>query len=127
MSGEYFTVCRGKWHWTHHIDKYTRPIKKTRQVKNEKKNLMQRYTDSKSKLSSQEQILRGLKNEFEREENECYEIIKDLSQVINQLNEIALNTKSYITTDDYIDEMILGIETDKKDKWQEKVKSLKEK
>jgi hypothetical protein len=36
---------------------------------------MQRYTDSKSKLSSQEQILRGLKNEFEREENECYEII----------------------------------------------------
>ena len=126
MSGEYCTVCRGKCHWTHHIDKYTRPVKKTRQVKNEKKNLMKKYTDSKSKLSSQEQILRGLKNDFEREENECYEIIKDLSQVINQLNEIALNTKSYITTDDYIDEMILGIETDKKDKWQEKVKSLKE-
>ena len=87
---------------------------------------MQKYTDSKSKLSFQEKILRGLKNEFEREENEFYEIIKDLSQVINQLNEIALNTKSYITADDYIDEMILGIEADKKDKWQEKVKSLKE-
>jgi hypothetical protein len=87
---------------------------------------MKKYTDSKSKLTSQEQILRGLKTDFEKEERECYNIIKDLSEVINKLNEIALNTKSYITTDDYIDEMIIGIETDKKDKWQEKVKSLKE-
>ena len=91
-----------------------------------KKKLMKKYTDNKSKLSSQEQILKGLKEEFEKEEQECYLIIKDLSDVINKLNEIALNTKSYITTDDYIDEMIIGIETDKKDKWQEKMKSLKE-
>ena len=126
MSGSYCTVCRGRCHWTSHIDKYTRPVKRTRQVKNEKKELMKKYTDSKSKLTTQEQILRGLKTDFEKEERECYNIIKDLSEVINQLNEIALNTKSYITTDDYIDEMIIGIETDKKDKWQEKVKSLKE-
>ncbi len=126
MSGAYCTVCRNKCHWTSHIDKYTRPVKKIRMVRTQKKELMKKYIDTKSKLSSQEQILKGLKYEFENEEKECYNIIKDLSEVINQLNEIALNTKSYITTDDYIDEMIIGIETDKKDKWQEKVKSLKE-
>lgn len=126
MSGSYCTVCRGKCHWTAHVDKYTRPVLKTRTVRNPKKELMKKYTDHKSKLSTQEQILKGLKEEFEKEEQECYYIIKELSDVINELSKIALNTKSYITTDDYIDEMIIGIETDKKDKWQEKVKSLKE-
>lgn len=126
MSGQYCTVCRGRCHWTSHIDKYTRPVKKTRTVINYKKELMKKYTDNKSKLSCQEQILRGLKTEFEKEERECYSIIKDLSEVINQLNIIALNTKSYITTDDYIDEMIIGLETDKKEDWQKKVKSLQE-
>jgi len=126
MSGQYCTVCRGRCHWTSHIDKYTRPVQKTRQVKNQKTELIKKYTDNKSKLSKQEQILKSLQEQFENEEQECYSIIQDLSEVINQLNEIALNTKSYITTDDYIDEMIIGLETDKKDKWQEKVKSLKE-
>ena len=126
MSNQYCTVCRNKCHWTQHVDKYYRPARKVRTVTYQKKELMQKYSEGKSKLSSQEQILRGLKYDYEKEEQDCYIIIKDLSSVVNDLNLIALNTRSYLTTDDYIDEMIVGIETDKKDKWQEKVKSLKE-
>lgn len=126
MTDGYCTVCRNKCHWTQHADKYTRSVKIMKKITYKKKDLIKKYSKGKSKLSTQEKLFNGLKEEYEHEEKDCYEIIKDLTLVVNQLKEIALNQKSYITTDDYIDEMILGIEADKKDMWQEKVKSLNE-
>ena len=48
---EKITEYRGICHRTIHTDKYSRAVKKARKVRNEKKELIKKYNDNKSKLS----------------------------------------------------------------------------
>lgn len=121
----YCDVCPQKCYWNIHYNYgyYYKSITKNKIITYDE--MKKEYFNSTKKLDVEQQIINGLKIDYIKKEDECLKIIEEVKKSLDQLKKIALNANSYTSTRDYIDILIAGIESEKKDNWKEKVKGLK--
>ena len=117
--------CPNKCDWSSHQNLdyyYTRvPVKKTQT----NKEFYDRYVSASSEKSKFDQILDGLRAEFEAAQVSVFEAVREIQNMINALQEIALRPSIY-HNDEYFDIMIECERKDKQQGWKERIKAIKD-
>ena len=119
----YCDICRGKCHWSVHINcpyiNEEHYYEEEAEFEDLKKN-----TDSKSGLSVKTQMLQNLKKELINLNKECLNIQDLITNGINRLKEIALNKSVFATSEEYIEMLIQGERQEQKEGYQIRIKGL---
>ena len=119
----YCDICRGKCHWTVHINcPYI--IEEHYYEEEAEFEDLKKNTDSKSGLSVKTQMLQNLKKELINLNKECLNIQDLITDGINRLKEIALNKSIFATSEEYIEMLIQGERQEQKEGYQIRIKGL---
>lgn len=90
------------------------------------KDLEKRYYDSKSTLSKKAQYINGLKNDFNNVTMSCLSTQEQIKNSIDKLKQIALNSNSYESSEEYLDLLIESEKSEKKKGYVERIKGYEE-
>ena len=120
------TNCQKKCSWDTHknlpyIFKYSTVNKVVTQ-----KDLEERYYNSLNQKTKREQILLGLRNEFNQVLIRCYDNQERIRTSVNRLKEIALNSNVLNDSEEYLEMMIISEQSEKKPGFMSRIASLKE-
>ena len=125
MNGNgYCDVCKGKCHWSMHINVPYIIEEHYYEVEAEWSELKKKYTNSKSTLSVKTQMLQNLKDELINLNKECLSIQDLITEGINRLKEIALNKSVFATSEEYIEMLIQGERQEQKEGYQVRIEGL---
>lgn len=114
MKNGYCHECPGKCHHSVHANL---PILwKSFEEENvvTDKDLEKRYYDNKSKLTREAQYIEGLKKDFHNITMNCLNTQEKIKNSVDKLKEIALNSNSYESSEEYLDLLIESEKTEKK-------------
>ena len=117
-------VCKGKCHWSVHINCPYIIEEKTYEEEAEFAELKKKYTDSKCGLSVKTQLLQNLKKELINLNKECLDTQELITEGINKLKEIALNKSVFSTSEEYIEMLIQGEKQEQKEGYQIRIEGL---
>ena len=122
----YCHECPKKCFWNMHKNTPYKLIFQTKQVNTTIEELKSKYYNARSQLSTSEQIIIGMEKDFKIIEIECLEMQENIKNNLNKLEEIALNTKSHQSTEEYLKLLIINEENEKKEGYLDRIKALKE-
>ena len=122
----YCHECPGRCHHTIHANLpiLWRSYEETNTVTD--KDLKARYYDNKSKLSKQTQYINGLKNDFDIITMNCLDTQERIKNSVDRLKQIALNSNSYESSEEYLDLLIESEKSEKKKGYIERIKGYEE-
>lgn len=123
-SKGYCDSCKGKCHWSSHINCPYIIEERAYEVEGEFAELKKKYTDSKCGLSVKTQMLRNLKKELINLNKECLDTQELITEGINKLKEIALNKSVFSTSEEYIEMLIQGEKQEQKEGYQIRIEGL---
>ena len=125
-STGYCHECPKKCYWNMHKNTPYKIVYKTKQVETTVEELKSKYYDAKSKLSTSEQIIKGMEKDLKVIEIECLEMQENIRNNLNKLEKIALNTNSHESTEEYLKIMIINEQNEKKEGYLDRIQALKE-
>ena len=115
-------ICPKKCHWSSHINTSHAFELKTQTVVKTDKCLETAYYTAKGEKSKYEAMLANVESKKKNAEKEARKLVKQIRQCIQRLHEIALRPCT-LTDLEYIEILIQGERQEKKDRWEERVKS----
>jgi AIG1 family len=117
--------CPKKCHWSDHknLDYYYERVEVEKKRTN--KELYDRYINASSDKSKYDQVMEGLKREFDATQAQVYKNVHKIEGMINELQRIALKPCLY-HDDEYFDIMIECERKDKQSGWQERIRMIEE-
>ncbi|MGH0142641.1 UNVERIFIED_CONTAM: hypothetical protein FKN15_064575 [Acipenser sinensis] len=122
-SNGYCTVCPAKCVWNVHINQKYKFEYETTKEKRTYENLKKQYEEAMGKMMNAEEIVKNLEQEFSAVKDQVLDLIKQLSQSLSRLDEIALRPNP-LTTLDYIDLLIQSEQREAKPGFKERIQSL---
>ena len=122
----YCHECPKKCYWDMHKNTPYKLIYKTKQVDTTVEELKLKYYDAKNQLTIAQQIINGMDKELKVIEIECLEMQDNIKNNINKLEEIALNTKSHESMEEYLKLLIINEENEKNEGYLERIQAYKE-
>ncbi|MGH0184115.1 UNVERIFIED_CONTAM: hypothetical protein FKN15_013970 [Acipenser sinensis] len=122
-SKGYCTVCPGKCFWSVHFSQKYKLEYETIKEKRTYENLKKQYEEAMGKMMNAEEIVKNLEQEFSAVKDQVLDLIKQLSQSLSRLDEIALCSNP-LTTLDYIDLLIQSEQREAKPGFKERIQSL---
>ncbi|MGH0142646.1 UNVERIFIED_CONTAM: hypothetical protein FKN15_064580 [Acipenser sinensis] len=119
----YCRVCPGKCASSFHLKQTFKWGPVPKKVKRTYEDLKQQYEEAKRKTMNAEEIVKNLEQEFSAVIHQVLDLIKQLSQSLSRLDEIALCSNP-LTTLDYIDLLIQSEQREAKPGFKERIQSL---
>ncbi|XP_039671601.1 uncharacterized protein si:ch73-170d6.2 [Perca fluviatilis] len=124
----YCTQCPNKCHWSVHSNQKCRWEYIEVKEKGTVQELKEKYQKATKAKITVEELVDGLKADYDRVQAEVVKLVVRLSQCLNRLKEIALKPDPlqihYRSTTDYIDMLFEGEKAEAKPGWKQRVKSL---
>nr|XP_028606277.1 uncharacterized protein LOC114607335 [Podarcis muralis] len=118
-------VCPGHCAWNMHFNqKYLFEYKVTKEIKSYDE-LKQKYEDSSGEAMTPEKVLGNLNQEYKEAKQALEDLIQKSSQSLQRLHQIGLKP-NLLSTQEYIDLLIISEEQDLKPGYQERIQLLKE-
>ena len=125
-SNGYCTECPGKCHHSIHQNLPILLVCEDKEEVVTDKDLEKRYYNAKSKLSKEAQYINGLKADFMNITINCMNTQEQIKNSVDKLKQIALNSNSYESSEEYIDLLIESEKSEKKIGYKERIIGLKE-
>ena len=122
----YCTVCPGKCHHSIHKNLPILWVSEDQENSVTDKDLEKRYYDEKSKLTKEAQYINGLKKDFMKITMNCLNIQEQIKNSVDKLKQIALNSNSYESSEEFIDLLIASEKSEKKKGYKERIKGYEE-
>ncbi|CAI5789368.1 Hypothetical predicted protein [Podarcis lilfordi] len=118
-------VCPGRCVWNMHFNqKYLFEYKVTKEIKSYDE-LKQKYEDASGEAMTPEKVLGNLNQEYKEAKQALEDLIQKSSQSLQRLHQIGLKPNP-LSTQEYIDLLIISEEQDLKPGYQERIQLLKE-
>ncbi|XP_051808950.1 uncharacterized protein LOC127535328 [Acanthochromis polyacanthus] len=117
------TQCPKKCIWSVHFNQKYRWEYKQVTEKKTMKVLKEKFLKAKGQKMTVQEVIDGLKAEYDRLQTEEVKLIQKSSKCLNRLKEISLKPNP-LSTPDYIDLLIEGEKSEGKPGWKERVDSL---
>ncbi|XP_033022258.1 uncharacterized protein LOC117056184 [Lacerta agilis] len=118
-------VCPGRCVWNMHFSqKYLFEYKVTKEIKSYDE-LKGKYEDGSGEAMTPEKVLGNLNQEYEEAQQALEDLIQKSSQSLQRLHQIGLKPNP-LSTQEYIDLLIISEEQDLKPGYQERIQLLKE-
>jgi hypothetical protein len=126
MNNGYCTVCPGKCYHSIHKNLPIFWVSEDQENSVTDKDLEKRYYDEKSKLSREAQYINGLKKDFMTITMNCLNTQEQIKNSVDKLKQIALNSNSYESSEEFIDLLIASEKSEKKKGYKERIKGYEE-
>ena len=122
----YCIYCPRKCRWDVHKNLPYKIFEKEKQVERILEDLKTKYTNAKNELSTSQQIINEIDEDLTTIEIECHELQENIKSNLNILEKSALNTNSHESTEEYLKNMIINEQNEKKEGYLDRIKALKE-
>ena len=117
------TVCKKKCHWKRHANMPFKFVVTNETRRETNQDIYNRYKEALKNQGKQEDVIKAAENELSRVSNEFQNIVKNLSECLEELNEIALKTAS-TNTASYIQQMINNEDMNRQEGFEKRIKEL---